>query len=195
MRSVRLRVIVALSAFVFGVGLDAFVNTSPLVEDALTYPVKSINNAIGQRLEIPHRPVVFSPSLPTEITLERLQPVCFGCAIKRIELRTAGSGEEFEVATVTEIDLMTRHERHGKLDSYYYGNLMRFVIAQGYFEMKDDYLSGRKRPAVTSVVTVGDRYKSIWAENEADVPAALWGIHYAIEGVLQHVSWDIDPRY
>ncbi len=187
MRTVGLRVVVAISAFMFGVVLDAFVNTSTLVEKALAYPVKAIHSAISHQVEIPQRRVPFNPSLPTEITFERIQPACFGCPVKRIQMRAEAV---FEDAVVTEIETHTGATRHGKLDSYFYRNLMAFILAQGYFEMNQRYSATRARASdVVSSVSIGESYKSIRI-NEVDAPPALWGIHYAIEGVLQHVSWE-----
>lgn len=188
MRTLGLRVAVAISAFMVGVVLDAVVNTSTLVEDALAYPVKSIDSILGSQVRIPQRAPASERSLPSEITFERVQPACFGCPLKRIQMR---SEDVFEDAVVTEIDVRTGAKRRGRLDSYFYRNLMIFILAQGYFDMDHQYssttLSGY---VVTSSVGMGDSYKSIHTRNEGDVPPSLWGIHYAIEGVLQHVSWD-----
>jgi hypothetical protein len=94
-----------------------------------------------------------------------------------------------EDAVVTETDLQTNRQRHGRLPSYYYRNLMRFIIAQGYFDMNNSYFRGTADSTmVSSSVSVGGRHKTIGG-NESDLPPALWGICFAIDGVLQHVSW------
>ena len=191
MRTLGLRVAVAISAFMVGVVLDAVVNTSTLVEDALAYPVKSIERILGTQIEIPERVIPFDAARPTEITFDRILPVCFGCPIKRIVLRTKGSRGEFEDAKVIEIDLQTGQRRDGILDSYDYRNLLRFIESQGYFAMNDQYTTRTIESAVVRTsVSIGDRHKSIVTASEGKVPPALWGIHYAIEGVLNHVNWE-----
>lgn len=191
MNSVLLRLGVALSAFMVGVVLDAFVNTSPLVEKALSYPVKAVDSFVGSQIEIPERRKSFDWNSPTEIVFERNELGCFASAPKRIVMRTQGSRDE--AAIVTEIDLATGQERRGKLDSHYYKSLLRFIEGQGYFAMDDQYLTGTDEGSVVrSSVSVGDRHKTIITASEGDAPPALWGIHYAIEGVLNQVSWEAD---
>lgn len=193
MNTVGLRVGVALFAFMFGVVVDAVVNTSLLVEKALAYPVTAVDSVLGSQLDVPPQRATFD-SLPSEITFERFQPSCFGCALKRISLRTDGAGAS-EDALVIETDVTTGHTRHGTLHSYYYHNLLKFMVSQGYFDMSDQYFTGTiESSIVTSSVKVGDRYKKIFTASEGKIPPALWGIHYAIEGVLNHVSWEVEAR-
>jgi hypothetical protein len=113
-----------------------------------------------------------------------------GCGDKKIVIRTKGS-REFEDATVTEIDLQTDKQRNGRLSSYYHGNLMRLIESQGYFAMNDEYAMGWIDSTIVKVdVRIGDTSKKITTRNEGEVPPPLWGIYYAIEGVLDHVSWE-----
>jgi len=189
MRSVGLRGVVAISAFMFGVALNAFVNTSTLVEKTLAYPVKSIDGILGSQLQIPERRLQLDSTKPSEITFERMPTACFGCPAKRITLRSKDSGSMAEDAIVVETDLRTNEQRQGRLPSYYYRNLMRFIIAQGYFDMNNYYFRGTADSiVVSSSVSVGGRNKSI-SGNESDLPPALWGISQAIDGVMQHVTY------
>jgi hypothetical protein len=188
MRTVGLRVVVAISAFMFGVALNGFVNTSTLVEKTLAYPVKSIDSILGSRLQSPER-VTFDTTKPSEITFERVTTACFGCPAKRITLRSKDSGGMTDDAIVIETDLQTNQQRQGRLPSYYYRYLMRFIVAQGYFDMNNYYFRGTADSiVVSSSVSVGGRNKSI-SGNESDLPPALWGISQAIDGVMQHVTW------
>ena len=195
MNTVRLRLGVALFAFMFGVVLDAVVNTSLLVEKALAYPVTAVDSVLGSQIDVPPQRATFDSSLPTEITFERFQAACFGCPVKKVVLRTRGGESVYGDATVSEIDVRTGHERRGILDLYYYNNLLRFILSQGYFEMSDQYFWGTiESSIVTSSVKVGDRSKTISTASEGKIPSALWGIHYAIEGVLNHVSWEAEAK-
>jgi hypothetical protein len=128
---------------------------------------------------------------------ERLQPACFGCDPKKIFLSTSGTGDLLEQATVIETNLRTGLVRHGKLDSYFYRNLISFIVGQGYFEMSEHYpvdtpylAEAFQARVVTSGVMLSDKYQSISTTNERELPSALWGIHYAIEGVVFHVEWE-----
>ena len=189
MRTVGLRAAVAISVFMFGVVLDAFVNRSTLVEKALAYPVKSIDSILGSQVQIPERRLEFDSTRPSAITFERMVTACFGCPVKRVTLRAEDSGSMAEDAVVIETDLQTNQQRHGRLPSYYYRNLVRFIIAQGYFDMNNYYFRGTADSVVVSTsVSVGGRNKSIDG-NESDLPPALWGICQAIDGIMQHVIW------
>src|SRR5262245_54356275 len=192
MKSVRLRAAVALSAFLFGLALDAFVNTSSLVEKALSYPVMAVDNAIGSPpVEVPQRAVAFDPAVPTSIMFERIQPACFGCDPRRVIMYTAGTDASSEDAAVIEVNLRTGLERRGKLDSYFYRNLMSFIIGQGYFAMTDQHFRGTtESPVVRTEISVGDRSRWVVTGSGGQVSSALWGIHYAIEGVVFHVQWE-----
>jgi hypothetical protein len=67
---------------------------------------------------------------------------------------------------------------------------MRLIESQGYFSMNDEYAMGWIHSTIVNLrVSVGDTSKTITTRNEGEVPPQLWGIYYAIEGVLDHVSW------
>jgi hypothetical protein len=98
-----------------------------------------------------------------------------------------------EEAIVTETDLLTNQEKRGRLHSYYHHNLLRFIEAQGYFDMNvPPSMTCAHESVVLLSVSIGGREKSIFVTHRADIPPALWGIHYAIEGVLTHVIWEKD---
>jgi hypothetical protein len=190
MRLIAFRVGVAFLAFMVGVALTVFVNKSWIVEQVLTYPVKTIDRRFGPGISVPPRAIKWDASLPTEITLERVHDGCLGCGDKRIALRTEGS-REFEDAIVTEIDLQSGKQRNGRLSSYYHSSLIRLIESQGYFSMNDGYAMGWVDSTIVKLrVSIGDTSKKITTRNEGEVPPQLWGIYYAIEGVLDHVSWE-----
>jgi hypothetical protein len=189
MRFIAFRIGVAFLTFMVGIALTVFVNRSWIVEQVLTGPVKSIDRQFGPGISIPPRAIKWDASHPTEITLERIHDGCLGCGDKRIVLRTEGS-RAFEDAIVTEIDLQSGRQRNGRLSSYDHGNLMRLIESQGYFSMNDEYPMGWIDSTIVLLrVSVGDTSKTITTRNEGEVPPQLWGIYYAIEGVLDHVSW------
>src|SRR4030095_3115400 len=190
MQTFTLRIIVVVLAFTVGTVVNAIVNRSTLVETSLTYVMKSTRIIGVKQTDLRPKEIAFDPSLPTEITLQRVCTWCKGCP-RKIILRTSG-WSDFEEAAVTEIDLKTNYERHGTLDPYHHRNLIRLIESQGYFDMADQYGEWWDATVVTSSVKIGDRYKRITTDNEGEVPLALWGIHYAIEGVVHHVSWDTD---
>jgi hypothetical protein len=192
MRLIAFRIGVAFLTFMVGLALTIFVNKSWIVEQALTYPVKAIDRHFGPGITVPPRAIKWDAGLPTEITLERVHDGCLGCGDKKIVLRTNGL-REFEDAIVTEIDLQTGKQRSGRLSSYYHNNLMRLVESQGYFSMNDGYAMGWIDSTIVKLhVSIGDTSKDITTTNEGEVPLPLWGIYYAIEGVLNHVDWEID---
>ena len=189
MRLVAFRIGVAFLTFVVGVALTVFVNRSWMVEQVLTYPVKSIDRHFGPRISVPPRAIKWDENLPTEITLERIYSGCLGCGDKRIVLRTEGS-RRFEDAIVTETDLQSGKQRNGRLSSYYHSNLLRLIESQGYFAMNDQYAMGWIDSTNVKVrVSIGETSKEITTTNEGEVPRELWGMYYAIEGVLDHVKW------
>src|SRR4029453_1346587 len=190
MRPIAFRIGVAFLTFIVSVALTVFVNRSWMVEQVLTYPVKSIDRHFGPGISVPPRAIKWDANFPTEITLERIYSGCLGCGDKRITLRTESS-RRFEDAIVTEIDLQSGKQRNGRLDSYYHSNLLRLIESQGYFSMNDEYAMGWIDSTIVKVdVRIGDTSKKISTRNEGEVPPPLWGIYYAIEGVLDHVSWE-----
>ena len=189
MRLVAFRIGVAFLTFVVGVALTVFVNRSWMVEQVLTYPVKSIDRHFAARISVPPRAIKWDESFPTEITLERIYSGCLGCGDKRIALRTEGS-RRFEDAIVTETELQSGKQRNGRLSSYYHSNLLRLIESQGYFAMNDQYAMGWIDSTNVKVrVSIGETSKEITTTNEGEVPRELWGMYYAIEGVLDHVKW------
>jgi hypothetical protein len=190
MRFIALRIGVAFLTCVVGVALTVFVNRSWMVEQVLTYPVKSIDRHFGPGISVPPRAIKWDASFRTEITLQRVHSGCEGCGDKKIVLRTEGS-REFEDAIVTEIDLQSGKQRNGRLSSYYHSSLMRLIESQGYFSMNDAYAMEWFDSTIVKLrVSIGDTSKEITTTNEGEVPPQLWGIYYAIEGVLDHVSWE-----
>ena len=186
------RITVAVLAFSAGIALNQIVNQSSLVERSLTYVMRSSGIIGVKKTEAPSKQTMFDPSLPTEITFQRVNTWCEGRCHRTIILRTKG-GSDFEDADVNLIDLQAGHDRHGKLPPYYYRYLITLIESQGYFDMANQYAMGWiDTEVVTSSVRIGDQYKCITTANESEVPSTLWGIHYAIEGVVSHVKWDID---
>jgi len=116
----------------------------------------------------------------TEITLERT--TCFGtCPSYKVTLRRDGEityeGRRF-------VEMMGTYQGH----AYGFERLAQLIMAQGYFNLKDDY----SRPitdmpsTITSVVMNGKR-KTI--TNYADTgPVELWGIEMAIDGILKNAK-------
>jgi hypothetical protein len=192
MRAVALRFAIAFLTFVFGLTLNWFVNTSQLVEKALGYPVKTLDTYLGRPVEVPPRRITFDSGLRTEVMFQRVDTGCLDCRYTKVVLRTQGLGDS-EEAIVTETDLLTNQEKRGRLHSYYHHNLLRFIEAQGYFDMNvPPSMTCAHESVVLLSVSIGGREKSIFVTHRADIPPALWGIHYAIEGVLTHVIWEKD---
>lgn len=116
----------------------------------------------------------------TEVTLERT--ACFGsCPIYKVTLRSDGTviyeGKRF-------VSMMGTY----KGQAYGFDRLAEFVLAQDYFNLKDDY----SRPvtdmpsAITSVVRGGKR-KTIRDYGDA-APIGLWGIEMSIDGILRNAK-------
>lgn len=121
----------------------------------------------------------------TEITLERTS--CFGtCPDYKVTLRRDGTiiyeGRRF-------VQMMGTY----KGEAYGFDRLAQLILAQKYFDMKDDY----SRPitdmpsAITSVVRGGAR-KTIVDYAETG-PIELWGIEMAIDGILKNARFTIVP--
>ena len=131
--------------------------------------------------------------LASEISFERIYDGCEGCGDRKIVFQRVAS-KKFEEATVTETDLHSKTERQGKLNPYYFNNLLRLIEEQGYFGMSNQYAMGWADSAMVKVgVRIGERHKTIETRNEGDVPIQLWGIYYAIEGAWTHVDWRTSP--
>jgi hypothetical protein len=121
----------------------------------------------------------------TEVTLERT--ACFGtCPIYKVTLRSDGTityeGREF-------VQMKGTHK--GMV--YGFDRLARLILAQGYFNLKDDYsIPATDLPsAITSVVRAGKR-KTI-ADYGGAGPIELWGIEMAIDGMLKNAKLTIVP--
>ena len=191
MRAVAPRLVVAFLTFVFGLTLNWFVNTSQLVEKALSYPVKTLDKYLGGPVDVPQRKITFDSGLRTQITYKRLDSGCLNCRNINVVFRTQGRGDS-EDAIVTETDFQTNKQRLGRLNSYDYQNLVRFIEAQGYFEMNVPSLTScNGHSGVFTDVNIGGRWKSI-TRDEVDIAPALLAVHSAIEGALGQVTWEED---
>ena len=192
MRALRFRLVVAFLTFIFGLALSWFVNSSQLVEKVLSYPVNKFDTYLARPVvSVPPRRITFDSGLPTELSLARYR--CLDCRDTRVVLRTQGLGDA-EEAIVTETDLHSNVERRGTLRSYHYHNLLRFIEAQGYFDMNmQPSITCSHESVILARVSIGGREKSIAVSHRNDAaPLALWAIHNAIDGVLAHVVWDND---
>lgn len=121
----------------------------------------------------------------TEVTFERT--VCFGtCPAYKVTLRSDGTviyeGREFVQMKGTY-----------KGEVYGFDRLARFIQAQGFFNLKDDYsINATDLPsAITSVVKGGKR-KTI-VDYGGAAPLELWGIEMAIDGMLKNAKLTIVP--
>ena len=121
----------------------------------------------------------------TEVTLERTS--CFGtCPDYKVTLRRDGTiiyeGRRF-------VQMMGTY----KGEAYGFDRLAQLILAQKYFDMKDDY----SRPitdmpsAITSVVRAGKR-KTIVDYAETG-PIELWSIEMAIDGILKNAHLTVVP--
>jgi hypothetical protein len=130
------------------------------------------------------------PDLPSELTFERIYESCEDCPDRKVVLRREGS-KKFEEAMVSETDLHTKEQRQGRLRAYYYNNLLRLIESQGFFDMKNEYAMGvMDAGIVTLSVSLGEKRKVVKTRSEGDVPIALWGIYYALDGSLANVKWE-----
>lgn len=189
MRAVTLRLVVAFLTFVFGLALSWFINTSAVVEKALSYPVKTFDTYLGSRVNVPPKRVTFNPNVPTKITMERLDGGCIHGMNRRFELSTFGLGQS-EDATVIESSLPNKPVRHGKLDAVRYQSLLKFIEAQGYFGLDDIYVGNRVHNRVVLSVSLNGTQKDVLTSEHPGSPESLWGIHHAILGVLTYVHWE-----
>jgi len=114
----------------------------------------------------------------TEVTLERT--ACYGtCPIYKITLQSDGTiiyeGKRF-------VEMMGTY----KGTAYGFDRLAKLILAQNYFNLKDEYT----RPitdnpsAITSVVRAGKR-KTI-VDYAGTGPIELWGIEMVIDGILKN---------
>ena len=121
----------------------------------------------------------------TEVTLERTS--CFGtCPDYKVTLRRDGAviyeGRRF-------VQMMGTY----KGEAYGFDRLAQLILAQKYFDMKDDY----SRPitdmpsAITSVARDGKR-KTIVDYAETG-PTELWSIEMAIDGILKNAHLTVVP--
>lgn len=135
-----------------------------------------------------------NPDLSSEISLTRIYDGCEDCPDRKVVLSRDGS-KKFEDATVTEIHLHSKKERRGKLNAYYFNNLLKLIEAQGYFSMDNQYAMGWVDSVIVTIgVNIGDKRKVIKTRNEGDVPIELWAIYYALEGTLGNVQWEKSPQ-
>lgn len=128
--------------------------------------------------------------LSSEITFERIYDGCEDCPDRKIVLRREGS-KKFEGAMVSETDLHTKKQRQGRLRAYYYNNLLKLIESQGFFDMKNEYAMGVVDDGIVTLsVSLGEKRKVVKTRSEGEVPIALWGIYYALDGTLANVEWE-----
>lgn len=121
----------------------------------------------------------------TEVTLERTP--CFGtCPAYKVTLRRDGTviyeGTRF-------VSMMGTYKGR----AYGFDRLAEFILAQDYFNLKDNYSIGATDlpSAVTSVVQSGKR-KTITDYGGAG-PIGLWGIEMSIDGILKNAKLEQVP--
>jgi hypothetical protein len=189
MRALSVRFVVAFLTFIIGLSLSWFVNTSALVEKALSYPVKTFDTYLGSPVDVPPRRVTFNQNVPTRITMERFEGGCIHGIHQKFELSTLGLGES-EDATVIESNLFNNSVRHGKLDAVRYQNLLKFIEAQGYFGLDDVYVGDRLQNRVVLSVNIDGIQKDVSTWEQAGSPESVWGIRHAILGLTTYVEWE-----
>ena len=191
MRRLALFMIIACSSFTLGIIVSSswrFISDSRLSSSRDT-PVSRLNQQPGYASQFPSEEF----DLASEISFERIYSGCRGCGDRKIVFQRVAS-KKFEEATVTETDLHSKTERKGKLNPYYFNNLLTLIEEQGYFEMSNQYAMGWVDSAMVNVgVRIGERHKTVESGNEGAVPIQLWGIYYAIEGARAHVDWRTSP--
>jgi hypothetical protein len=191
MRRLALYILIACSSFTLGIIVSSPWN---FISGSRSSP--SPNNPVSTSTKQPVYASEFPSEeldLPSEISFERIYDGCEGCGDRRIVFQRVAS-KRFEEATVTETDLDSKAERQGKLNPYYFNNLLGLIEEQGYFDMSNQYAMGWVDSTMVRVgVRIGDRHKTIETRNEGDVPIHLWGIYYAIEGAWSHVDWRTSP--
>ena len=191
MRRLALFLLIASSSFTLGIIVSSswrFIGGSRLAS--------SSNTPVSMLTKKPGYASVFASEefdLASEISFERIHDGCEDCADRKIVFQRVAS-KRFEEATVTETDLHSKRKRQGKLNPYYFNNLLKLIEEQGYFSMSNQYAMGWVDSTIVRVdVRIGDRHKTIKTRNEGDVPIQLWGIYYAIEGACAHVDWQASP--
>lgn len=191
MRRLALFITIACSSFTLGIIVASswrFVSGSRSSSSRDT-PVSTITKQPGYASEFPSEKF----DLASQISFERIHDGCINCGDRRIVFQRVAS-KKFEEATVTETDLHSKTERQGKLNPYYFNNLLTLIEEQGYFDMSNQYAMGWVDASMVKVyVSIGERHKTIVTRNEGDVPIQLWGIYYAIEGARAHVDWQTSP--
>src|SRR4051812_46020987 len=121
----------------------------------------------------------------TEVTLERTP--CFGsCPSYKVTVRRDGTilyeGKRF-------VPMMGTY----KGQAYGFDRLAEFILAQDYFNLKDDYSAHVTDlpSAITSVVQNGNR-KTIRDYGGAG-PIGLWGVEMSIDGMLRNAKLEKLP--
>lgn len=116
----------------------------------------------------------------TEVTLERTP--CFGyCPSYKVTLRSDGTiiyeGKKYVTMVGTY-----------KGEAYGFERLAEFILAQDYFNLKDNYRAGASDlpSAITSVVQDGNR-KTI-RDYGGGGPIGLWGVEMSIDGILRNAK-------
>jgi hypothetical protein len=183
MISITPRVAITIFTCTVGLTLTLFLHTPSRPREV---PISKLEKQAG---EVP------APDfdLASEISFERIYDGCLDCRDRRIVLRRDAL-KKFDVATITETDLHSKKERHGKLRAYYFNNLLKLIEAQGYFNMNSQYAMGWADSLIVTIsVRIGDKQKIIKTRSEGHVPIQLWGIYYAIDGALTNVIWRTSP--
>lgn len=179
MRSIILRLVVAILTCAVGVTLPRFGSLRNQNSSSTLGPSSKFQT---------DDPAVCD--LASEISFERIYDGCLGCPDRKIVIRR-DSFKKFEDASVVETDLHSKKEWRGRLNPYYFNNLLRLIESQEYFSMNDTYAMGWVDSTIVTVsVRIGDKKKVIRTRSEGDVPIQLWGIYYAIEGALAKVTWE-----
>lgn len=146
--------------------------------------VLSLGQSMNQPVAAP------SASQISEITIERIYDGCEDCPDHKIAIRREQSDpREYNEATVVYTE-RAKKPRQGKLSAYYYDRLLKFIEAQKYFAMKDEYaMSWEDSLIVRMSVVIGDKRKVIRTSSEGDVPIELWGVFMAVDGVAAKTKW------
>ena len=111
----------------------------------------------------------------TEVTLERTG--CFGtCPIYRVTLRRDGTLIYEGIRFVSMLGTY-------KGQAYDFARLAEFILAQDYFNLKDDYwIQGTDLPSTITSVVRADKRKTV-TNNAGIGPVGLWGIEMVIDGI------------
>jgi hypothetical protein len=193
MRSIILRLVVAILTFIVGFTVARLFSTQSRIETTLhtvSYPteVRRDHEELVPNCEKPSDATV-DPALRSEIMFKRINGYILNRPFLEIVLRREDS-KKFGDAIVTETELHTKKQRQGKLAASHYNDLLTRLEAQRYFCMKDEYaMEWVDSMNVTMSVSVGDKRKVIKTTNEGAVPSQLRLIYSAVDSALRKVRW------